>query len=224
VIATADLQRDLESRGYAVVPALFGAEDCRTIAAGYDDDARYRSTIVMARHGYGRGEYRYFRYPLPPLVEELRTSLYAALAPVANAWAERLGSAERYPPTLAEMLERCHAAGQARPTALVLRYGPGDYNALHQDLYGKIAFPLQATVLLSEPGSGFSGGEFTLVESKPRRQSVVHVVALARGDLVVFPNRNRPNDRGGRSTFRHGVAEVRSGSRVTLGIIMHDAE
>lgn len=220
-LSTADLHRDLDADGYAVVPAFLSAAECRAVAGGYDDDARYRSTIAMARHGYGRGEYRYFGYPLPPLIEELRATLYAALVPIANVWQARLGRTERFPATLGEMLARCHAAGQERPTALVLRYGPGDFNALHQDLYGEIAFPLQATMLLSED---FTGGEFILVEGKPRRQSVPHVVPLEHGDLVVFPNRDRPNEKGGRSTFRHGVAELRSGSRLTLGIILHDAK
>jgi hypothetical protein len=221
-LAAADLRGALDERGFAIVPALLAADECRALVHGYDDDARYRSTIVMERHGYGRGAYRYFRYPLPPIVAELRVRLYGALAPIADAWAEQLGLTERFPATLDEMLERCHAAGQERPTPLVLRYGPGDYNALHQDVYGAVAFPLQATVLLSDP-AGFRGGEFVLVEGKPRRQSVAHVVPLGLGDLVVFPNKLRPNARGGRSTFRHGVAEVRSGARVTLGIILHDA-
>jgi len=177
----------------------------------------------MARHGYGRGEYRYFRYPLPPLIAKVRSALYAALVPTANVWSERLGLDDRYPPELSEMLARAHAAGQERPTPLLLRYGAGDYNALHQDTYGEIAFPFQGTVLLNDAGD-FTGGEFVLVESKPRRQSVAHVITLGRGDLVVFPNRLRPNDRGGRSTFRHGVAEVRSGNRITLGLILHDAQ
>ena len=221
-LATGDLHGALDARGFAVVPALFGPAACHELADGYDDDARYRSTIVMERHGYGRGTYRYFRYPLPPLVADVRERLYAALAPIANAWAERLGQADAFPATLSEMLERCHAAGQERPTPLLLRYGAGDFNALHQDVYGAVAFPLQATVLLSDPAE-FSGGEFVLVESKPRRQSVAHVVPLGLGDLVVFPNRFKPNERGGRSTFRHGVAEIRSGARMTLGIILHDA-
>jgi uncharacterized protein len=219
----AELARGLDAHGYAVVPGVLAAARCRELAAVYDDDATFRSTIVMARHGYGRGEYRYFRYPLPPAVAALRSALYAALAGTANAWSERLGQTERYPATLDELLARCHAAGQERPTPLLLRYGAGDYNALHQDTYGAIAFPFQGTVLLSDPAD-FSGGEFVLVESRPRRQSVPHVVPLGRGDLVVFPNRLRPNDRGGRSMFRHGVAEIRSGNRVTLGLILHDAQ
>ncbi len=217
-----DLGPALDERGYAVVRGWLDAERCRELAGWYGDDVRFRSTIVMARHGYGRGEYRYFRYPLPPLVAELRGALYAALVATANAWSERLGVRDRFPGTLPALLDRCHAAGQERPTPLLLRYGAGDYNALHQDTYGDVAFPFQGTVLLSER-TDFTGGEFVLVESKPRRQSVAHVVPLERGDLVVFPNKLRPNERGGRSTFRHGVSEVRSGSRVTLGLILHDA-
>jgi hypothetical protein len=218
----AALARELDARGFAVVPALLGAADCATLARSYDDPAPFRKTVVMERHGYGRGAYRYFAYPLPPLVAALRAELYAALAPLANDWSERLRSDVRYPPALAQLLERCAAGGQSRPTPLVLRYAAGDYNALHQDRYGPLTFPFQATVLLSDPDD-FGGGEFVLVEGKPRRQSVAHVVPLARGDAVVFPNAFKPNPRGGRSTFRHGVAAVRSGTRVTLGVILHDA-
>jgi uncharacterized protein len=180
----------------------------------------------MERLGYGRGVYRYFGYPLPPLVAELRERVYAQLAPVANAWAEALGEAARYPATLAEFLARCHAAGQARPTPLLLRYRAGDHNALHQDRYGEVAFPLQATVLLDRPGPDFAGGEFVLVEQRPRKQSLAHVVPLQAGDAVVFPNATRPvrGTRGVfRTTFRHGVAEVRRGERIALGLIFHDA-
>jgi uncharacterized protein len=223
VIDTGDLAARLDARGYAVVPALLDAATCAQLSAAYDDGPLYRSTIVMQRHGYGRGEYRYFRYPLPPVVQELRESLYAALVPAANAWSERLGSKARFPAALPLMLELCAEAGQARPTALLLRYRSGDYNALHQDVYGEIAFPLQATILLSDPAT-FAGGDFVLVEAKPRKQSVAHVVPLGLGDCIVFPNRLRPNAQGGRSTFRHGVAEVRNGTRVTLGIILHDAQ
>jgi len=218
-----DLAIELNERGYAVIPAVLDAAQARELSSAYDDGPLFRSTIVMQRHGYGRGEYRYFRYPLPPLVQVLREALYAALVPVANAWSERLGSKVRYPPALPLMLELCADAGQARPTALLLRYQTGDYNALHQDIYGEVAFPLQATMLLSDPAA-FTGGEFVLVEAKPRKQSIAHVVPLGLGDCIVFPNRLRPNAEGGRSTFRHGVAEVRSGTRVTLGIILHDAQ
>lgn len=219
----ARLAGELDARGYAVVPAMLDAARCAELAAAYADDDAFRSTVTMERHGYGRGEYRYFRYPLPPFVSELRETMYAALVPAANAWAERLGTPP-YPVTLPMMLDLCVDAGQCRPTALLLRYGPGDYNALHQDVYGEVAFPLQATVLLSRPGDDFAGGEFVLVENRPRRQGVPHVVPLARGDCVVFPNRLRPNAKGGRSVYRHGVAEIRSGSRVTMGVIFHDAQ
>lgn len=224
VFDAAALQRELDARGYAVVPGLLDAATCGDLRAVYDDDGSFRSTVTMERHGFGRGEYRYFGYPLPPLVAELRASLYAALVPAANAWVERLGRTERFPASLPLMLGLCAEAGQVRPTALLLRYGAGDYNALHQDIYGEIAFPLQATALLSDPAADFTGGEFVLVEARPRKQSVAHVVALGRGDVIVFPNRLRPGpDGGGRSTYRHGVAEVRSGNRVTLGLIFHDA-
>jgi hypothetical protein len=219
----AELNARLDERGYAVIPGLLDAAAARDLTAAYDDGPLFRSTIVMQRHGYGRGEYRYFKYPLPPLIGELRDDLYRALVPTANAWSERLGSKIRFPAALPLMLELCAEAGQLRPTALLLRYRAGDYNALHQDIYGEVAFPLQATILLSDPAT-FSGGEFVLVEAKPRKQSVAHVVPLALGDCIVFPNRLRPNAEGGRSTFRHGVAEVRGGTRVTLGVILHDAQ
>jgi uncharacterized protein len=223
VIATAEVSARLDERGYAVVPALLDAATCVELTGAYDDEPLFRSTIVMQRHGYGRGEYRYFGYPLPPLVQEIRESLYTALVPAANAWSERLGSKVRFPAALPLMLQLCADAGQVRPTALLLRYRAGDYNALHQDIYGEVAFPLQATILLSDPTT-FTGGEFVLVEAKPRKQSVAHVVPLGLGDCIIFPNRLRPNAEGGRSTFRHGVAEVRSGTRVTLGVILHDAQ
>lgn len=218
-----ELLAQLDARGYAIIPSLLDAAKCRELCGVYGDDSLYRNTIVMQRHGYGRGEYRYFGYPLPPLVQQLRESLYATLVPAANAWSERLGSKVRFPPSLPLMLDLCHDAGQHRPTALVLRYRAGDYNALHQDVYGEVAFPLQATILLSDVAD-FTGGEFVLVEARVRKQSVAHVVQLARGDCIVFPNRLRPNAEGARSTFRHGVAEVRSGERITLGIILHDAQ
>ena len=218
------LRNDLDQHGYAVLPRFAGAAACDALAAMFDDDPLFRSTIVMELHGYGRGTYRYFRYPLPSLVATLRERVYGDVVDIANAWSEQLAHSERYPPTLDEMLARTHAAGQTRPTPLLLRYDAGDYNALHQDTYGAVAFPFQATVLLSEPDRDFSGGEFTLVESRPRRGSVAHVVALGRGDAVIFPNRQRPNARGGRSTFRHGVSRLRSGRRTTLGLILHDAQ
>lgn len=209
-----------------MIPRLLEPSDCVALRAAFDDEAGFRKTIVMERLGYGRGVYRYFAYPLPPLVQRLREQLYAGLAPLANAWAEALGQPQRYPATLEEMIARCAEHGQTRPTPLVLRYRTGDHNALHQDVYGTIAFPLQATVLLSEPGREFSGGEFVLVEQRPRKQSLPHVVPLSLGDAVVFPNSVRPvpSARGGsRTTFRHGVGEVRSGERLTLGLIFHDA-
>ncbi|MDB5068916.1 MAG: proline hydroxylase [Candidatus Eremiobacteraeota bacterium] len=221
------LQDDLSARGYAVIPALVDGAACDALRARFDDDDAFRNTVVMERHGYGRGVYRYFRYPLPEPVAELREQLYPQLAPVANAWAESLGQDVRFPPALGEFLAHCHANGQARPTPLMLRYRGGDHNALHQDVYGDVAFPLQATVLLSDPQRDFDGGEFVLVEQRPRKQSLAHVVALRRGDAVVFPNAIRParGTRGYfRTTFRHGVAEVRRGERITLGLIFHDAK
>jgi hypothetical protein len=219
----AALQSALGERGYAVIPGLLDAVTSRELAAAYDDGPLFRSTIVMQRHGYGRGEYRYFKYPLPTLIGGLREALYTALVPTANDWSEKLGSKVRFPSALPLMLDLCAEAGQLRATALLLRYHAGDYNALHQDIYGEVAFPLQATVLLSDPDT-FAGGEFVLVEAKPRKQSVAHVVKLGYGDCIIFPNRLRPNAEGGRSTFRHGVSEVRSGTRVTLGVILHDAQ
>jgi|SRR5947209_4073373 len=217
---------ELGTRGFAVVPSLLDAGACGDVRERFDDDDAFRNTIVMERLGYGRGVYRYFRYPLPSLVERVRDDVYTQLMPVANAWAEALGGSDRYPATLADFLARCHASGQTRPTPLLLRYRAGDHNALHQDVYGDVAFPLQATVLLSEPRSDFEGGEFVLVEQRPRKQSLAHVVPLRRGDAVVFPNSIRPA-RGARgffrTTFRHGVGEVRAGERVTLGLIFHDA-
>lgn len=223
---TMEIVDELGARGYAIVPALLSVAQCAELRARFDEDALFRNTVVMERHGYGRGVYRYFGYPLPPLVAELRERTYAQLAPLANAWAEALREPSRYPATLAEFLERCHVAGQTRPTPLMLRYRAGDHNALHRDLYGDLAFPLQMTVLLGEPGADFEGGEFVLVEQRPRKQSLPHVVPLGRGDAVVFPNAVRPvqGARGYfRTAFRHGVAEVRRGERLTLGLIYHDA-
>jgi hypothetical protein len=216
---------DLDAQGWAVVP-LLSPDECAQIAGYYEDDARFRSRVVMQRHGYGQGEYRYFSYPLPDPVEKLREALYPPLAEVANRWNERLGVATRFPPTLAEMLDRCHAAGQLRPTPLLLTYGPGDYNCLHQDLYGEHVFPLQAAVLLDEPGRDFTGGEFVLVEQRPRQQSRAQVVPLAQGEAVIFAVRERPAEgsRGvHRRQLRHGVSTLRSGRRRTMGLIFHDA-
>ena len=217
---------ELDTHGCALIPGLLTPDACAEVVGWYDEAARFRSTVVMARHGFGRGEYRYFAYPLPDPVAALRTALYPPLAAIANRWNEALGAAVRFPQEHAAFLERCHAAGQTRPTPLLLRYGPGDYNCLHQDLYGEHVFPLQAAILLSDPGRDFTGGEFVLTEQRPRMQSRVEVVPLRQGDAVVFPVHHRPV-RGGRGLYRvnlrHGVSRLRSGRRHTLGIIFHDA-
>jgi len=216
----------LDAHGCAVVNGLVVADVCAELTATYDVEDRFRSRIVMASHGFGRGEYKYFAYPLPPVVGELRASLYPPLATIAGHWNETMGIAVRYPSTLDEFLERCHRAGQTKPTPLVLRYGEGDYNCLHQDVYGEHLFPIQATVLLAAPGGDFTGGEFVLTEQRPRMQSRAEVVPLEQGDCVIFPVRHRPvrGSRGRyRVTMRHGVSRLRSGRRHTLGIIFHDA-
>ena len=216
----------LDAHGCAVVNGLVAADVCAELTATYDVEDRFRSRIVMASHGFGRGEYKYFAYPLPPVVGELRASLYPPLATIAGHWNETMGIAVRYPSTLDEFLERCHRAGQTKPTPLVLRYGEGDYNCLHQDVYGEHLFPIQATVLLAMPGRDFTGGEFVLTEQRPRMQSRAEVVPLEQGDCVIFPVRHRPvrGSRGRyRVTMRHGVSRLRSGRRHTLGIIFHDA-
>lgn len=225
------LAANLDADGYAVLPALLTAAECSDLAALYDAPAPFRNRVVMARHGYGQGEYQYFAYPLPPLVAALRGALYPLLAPVANRWSETLRLAERFPPDHAAFLARCHEAGQTRPTPLLLRYRAGDYNRLHQDLYGAHVFPLQATVLLSRPaldlnGADFTGGEFVLVEQRARMQSRVEVVPLAQGDAVIFAVHQRPvtSARGvARAAMRHGVSRLRAGARMTLGVIFHDA-
>jgi hypothetical protein len=218
---------ELNASGCAVLPGLLSEAECRGVAATYGDDARFRSRVVMSRHGFGRGEYKYFAHPLPPLVRELRAELYPRLAPIANRWNEALRSPERFPDRHEEFLERCRAAGQTRPTPLLLRYGPGDYNCLHQDLYGENVFPLQVAILLSEPGLDFTGGELVLTEQRPRMQSRVEVPPVRRGDGVAFAVNERPV-RGARGSYRvrmrHGVSRLRSGERFTLGIIFHDAE
>ena len=217
---------DLDGQGWAVLPGLLDAPDCNAVTRLYDEGGCFRSRIVMARHGFGKGEYQYFAYPLPPIVQALRTGLYPRLAPIANRWHERLGLGARFPADHAAFLERCHGAGQARPTPLLLRYGAGDYNCLHQDLYGEHVFPLQVACLLSEPGQEFEGGEFVLTEQRPRMQSRASVVPLRKGDAVVFAVNSRPvrGTRGDyRTVLRHGVSAVRAGQRYTLGVIFHDA-
>lgn len=216
----------LGNGGRAVLPQLLPPDECVAMADRYNAADGFRSRVVMARHGFGRGEYRYFAYPLPPLVQDLRAALYPHLAPIANAWHACMGRDDRFPPNHSDFLARCHAAGQARPTPLLLRYGAEDYNCLHQDLYGDHVFPLQAAVLLSQPGEDFDGGEFVLTEQRPRMQSRVDVVPLRQGDAVIFAVNERPL-RGTRGYYRvkhrHGVSAVRSGHRHTLGIIFHDA-
>ena len=222
----AGIAADLDAHGCAVTGPLLAPAECAALVALYDRDEPFRSRVVMARHGFGRGEYKYLAYPLPEAVATLRRELYRHLAPVANAWNERLGSAVRYPDGHAAFLARCHAAGQARPTPLLLRYGPGDHNCLHQDLYGEHAFPLQAVFLLAEPGRDFAGGELVLTEQRPRVQSRAEVVPLRRGEGAIFAVSQRPvaGARGTyRVTMRHGVSRVRAGMRHTLGVIFHDA-
>ncbi|MES2686556.1 MAG: 2OG-Fe(II) oxygenase [Pseudomonadota bacterium] len=221
------LTDELQLHGCAVLPQLLSPAECQAVSSLYPQAGNFRSRVVMARHGFGRGEYQYFRYPLPALVQRLRSALYPPLVDVANRWNEAMGIAVRYPPEHAVFLERCHAAGQRRPTPLLLQYGEGDYNCLHQDLYGEHVFPLQVAVLLSRPGDDFTGGEFVLTEQRPRMQSRATVVPLAQGDAVVFAVHHRPvtGSRGFyRVNLRHGVSEVRSGQRHTLGIIFHDAQ
>jgi len=222
----AALEGDLDAQGWSVVRDLLTAAECDELASRYAEDAGFRSRVVMARHGFGKGEYRYFSYPLPPLVQGLRTALYPRLAPLANRWHERMGMSVRFPVEHAEFIARCAAAGQARPTPLLLQYGPGDYNCLHQDLYGEHVFPLQLAVLLSEPMTDFGGGEFVLTEQRPRMQTRAAVVPLTQGDAVVFAVNSRPvcGARGDyRVKLRHGVSKVTAGHRHTLGIIFHDA-
>lgn len=216
----------LNDAGNALLPSLLTPGACDTLAALYPRDSLYRSRVVMARHGFGRGEYKYFAYPLPGLIEHLRTQLYPHLAPIANRWNQAMGIDVRYPATHADFLQRCHDAGQLRPTPLILRYGPGDYNCLHQDRYGEHVFPLQVAILLSEPGTDFTGGEFVMTEQRPRMQSRPEVVPLRKGDAAVFAVNHRPvqGTRGTyRVTMRHGVSRLRSGQRHTVGIIFHDA-
>ena len=229
-IAAIDWQHihaELDNTGYAILPAMLSPSDCAAVAADYDASGRFRSTVVMARHGFGRGEYKYFAYPLPGLVSTLRTALYARLCTTANRWNETMNLSVRYPNDHETFLDRCHGAGQTRPTPLLLSYQPGDFNCLHQDLYGEHVFPLQVAILLSKPDRDFTGGEFILAEQRPRMQSRATVVALDQGDAVVFAVNNRPV-RGTRGSYRvkmrHGVSLLRSGRRYTLGIIFHDAK
>ncbi|MBA3447749.1 MAG: 2OG-Fe(II) oxygenase [Pseudaminobacter sp.] len=221
------LAAELDGHGCAVIEKLLTPEECREIAAFYPDEKHFRSHIQMGRHGFGKGEYRYFKYPLPDLLDDLRAALYPRLAPIANEWNARMGVDMRYPETHRDFLRLCHDAGQLRPTPLLLQYVSGDFNCLHQDLYGDLAFPLQVAILLSEPGRDFTGGEFVLTEQRPRMQSRAEVVPLRQGDAAIFAVHNRPvqGAKGSyRVNLRHGVSRVRSGLRHTVGIIFHDAK
>ena len=229
-VAALDWKRiaaELDAHGCALAAAILSPAECEALAALYASEDRFRSRVVMARHGFGRGEYKYFAYPLPEAITALRTALYPELALIANRWNEIMKIEVRYPDDHAAFLDRCHRAGQTRPTALLLQYETGDYNCLHQDLYGEHVFPLQATFLLSAPGRDFTGGEFVLTEQRPRMQSRAEVVSLGQGDAVIFAVHHRPV-RGARGSYRvklrHGVSRVRSGHRRTLGIIFHDAQ
>lgn len=220
------VERELDSHGCSTIERWLSPAECRSMAELYADAGRFRSTVIMAHHNFGRGEYKYFDYPLPSLVGGLRAASYEKLVPIANRWNMALGVDVRYPPDHAQFIARCHASGQQRPTPLLLEYGPGDYNCLHQDLYGEHVFPLQIAILLSEPQRDFTGGELVLTEQRPRMQSRAEVVPLRQGDAVVFAVRHRPvqGTRGVyRVQLRHGVSRVRSGRRQTLGIIFHDA-
>ena len=221
------IAQHLDAHGWALLPKLLTASECATMAGLYADDRHFRSHIVMARHGFGRGEYKYFTYPLPDTVAALRTALYARLVATANQWSAAMGLHERYPDEHADFIVRCHEAGQRRPTPLLLQYVEDDFNALHQDVYGEHVFPLQVAILLSEPNEDFTGGEFLLTEQRPRMQSRAEVVPLRRGDGVAFAVRHRPVE-GSRGVYRvnlrHGVSRLRSGSRHTVGVIFHDAK
>jgi hypothetical protein len=222
----AHVATELDAQGWVVLPKLLSPAECDAVAGLYGRENGFRSRVVMARHGFGRGEYKYFSYPLPPLIQGLRTELYPHLVPIANRWNERSGQEARFPDDHAAYLERCHEAGQVRPTPLLLRYGADDYNCLHQDLYGEHVFPLQVTILLDEPGKDFEGGEFMMTEQRPRMQTRGMVVRLRKGDAVLFAVDSRPmaGARGDyRVKLRHGVSRVRSGRRHTLGVIFHDA-
>ena len=226
-IEWAQAESELDTHGCAVLKSLLSPDECRALAALYPDDAHFRSRIVMGSHGFGRGEYKYFSYPLPKIIAALRPALYARLQGIANRWNEAMGIEIRYPEGHDAFLRRCHAAGQTRPTPLLLQYEAGDYNCLHQDLYGEHVFPLQVAMLLSEPGRDFTGGQFVLTEQRPRMQSRAEVVPLLQGDAVAFAVHHRPvqGTRGAyRVNLRHGVSRVRSGHRHTLGVIFHDAK
>jgi hypothetical protein len=216
----------LDTNGWVLLPNLLSDSECDATSSLYGREDGFRSRVIMARHGFGRGEYRYFSYPLPPLIQHLRTSLYPHLAPMANRWHERMGIEQRFPTTLKEFLDRCHENGQLRPTPLLLQYAKGDYNCLHQDLYGEHVFPLQVAILLSDPDSDFEGGEFVLTEQRPRMQSRANVVPLKKGDGVLFAVNSRPV-KGTKGDYkvkmRHGVSALRDGRRHTVGIIFHDA-
>jgi hypothetical protein len=223
----ASITDHLDAHGWAMLPKLLTASESAAIAGFYADDGKFRSHVVMARHGFGRGEYKYFSYPLPDPIADMRTALYSRLAPIANRWNASMGIDVHYPDTHADFIARCHKAGQTRPTPLLLQYGEGDFNALHQDVYGEHVFPLQAAVLLSEPWKDFTGGEFVLTEQRPRVQSRAEVVPLRQGDGLVWAVRNRPIQ-GTRGTYRvnmrHGVSRLHSGHRHTVGVIFHDAK
>jgi hypothetical protein len=217
----------LDAYGWAMVEGMLSADECETIAALYESGGGFRSHVVMARHGFGRGEYKYFSYPLPEIIADLRTAIYQRLTPIANRWNEAMGLDVRYPASHAEFIARCHEAGQTRPTPLLLKYGTDDFNCLHQDLYGDQVFPFQVAFLLSQPARDFTGGEFVLTEQRPRMQSRVEVVPLRQGDGVIFAVHHRPvkGTRGiYRVNLRHGVSRIRSGHRHTVGVIFHDAQ
>jgi hypothetical protein len=221
------IESDLQECGYALLGQLLSKSECSDLAATYDSETAFRSRVIMARHGFGKGEYKYYKYPLPEMISQIRSDLYTHLAPIANNWEQALRRHRIFPSTHESYLRQCHQAGQNLPTPLILKYGEGDYNCLHRDLYGDMLFPLQATILLSVPGEDFRGGDFVLVEQRPRMQSRVEVVPLQRGDAVVFAVNERPV-RGTRGVYRvamrHGVSRIRSGQRFTLGIIFHDAK
>jgi hypothetical protein len=223
----ASIAATLSEQGYATTGPLLTPEECLQLASGYEDPSRFRSRVVMARHGFGRGEYQYYSYPLPSLIQSLRDALYPPLASIANEWNHHLGNTARYPPVHQQYQQLCHQAGQTRPTPLLLKYQQDDYNCLHQDLYGELVFPIQAAFLLSEPGRDFTGGEFVLTEQRPRMQSRAAVVPLRQGEAVLFAVNHRPQ-RGTRGVYRvamrHGVSVIRSGHRFTLGVIFHDAQ